>query len=1088
MPRQNFQPTLKLIGILIVLVLGISLLGWAQFDSQIFHGLKARNVGPANMSGRIAAVEVDPTNPKIIYAGTATGGVWKSVDGGLTWQPIFDDQPTASIGAIAVHPLNPNIVWVGTGESGVRNTAGVGRGVFLSVDGGKTWKWLGLKKTEHISRILVDPHDTRVAYVAALGTAWGENPERGVFKTEDMGQTWQKILYVDEKTGAADMAMAPGNPLKILVAMWQFRRWPWFFTSGGPGSGLYLTEDGGQTWKKLSEKEGLPAGELGRIGVAFAPSQPEVVYAIVEAAKSCLLRSDDGGYSWQVVNNEEGIHGRPFYYSGVKVNPINENVVYLIQGQLRISEDGGRTFRSLTSFGQSHSDYHAMWIHPDGKYMVVGNDGGVVISYNGGQSWRFVTNLPLGQFYHVSFDYQIPYNLYGGLQDNGSWVGPAYELRERGLNSYLWKTVGGGDGFDVEPDPEKPGAGYGMSQGGNLYYFDMTTGTSTSIVPTESEVKHRYNWNAGFAVDPFHPSTIYLGSQFVHRSRDKGRTWKIISPDLTTNNPEKQRQSESGGLTLDVTNAENHCTIITIAPSPIQEGVIWVGTDDGNVQLTRDGGKTWELVSKKLTTGGKGKVPPETWVPHVEASKFDAATAYVCFDDHRRANWTPYVYVTHDFGKTWQSLVTSEIDGFVHVIEEDPVNPNLLFLGTEFGLYVSFNGGKNWMKWTQGVPTVPVRDLAVHPRENDLIIATHGRSIYIIDDITPLREISSEILKKKLHLFSPSDAYQFIRGRLSSYLSPGDTFFSGENKPLGACFTYYLIPSEKKQEPTPEQQERMQAMRERMRQMGTRGRMPAAIEARMRAGMSRVQIIIEDSQGQVVARLNGPEEKGINRVFWNFQEQLPSDQRQQQTSSMGRFFRGGVTVLPGEYTVKIKYDDQEVSRKFKVKTDPRLAIDLNVLRENYEMAKKAQKLSLALNDARQRIQETQQALETISTTLRQQRSPQMKELGKAARDLSSKLKTFSERINPTPPKQGIADRSAGLQSQVMSAVMGIVRAGVEPINEPARVRYERAKEKLTQFITELNEFFSTEVENYKKKLQESGFTLIKSYQPIEVEK
>jgi len=989
MPRQNFQPTLKLIGILIVLVLGISLLGWAQF-------------------------------------GTATGGVWKSVDGGLTWQPIFDDQPTASIGAIAVHPLNPNIVWVGTGESGVRNTAGVGRGVFLSVDGGKTWKWLGLKKTEHISRILVDPHDTRVAYVAALGTAWGENPERGVFKTEDMGQTWQKILYVGEKTGAADMAMAPGNPLKILVAMWQFRRWPWFFTSGGPGSGLYLTEDGGQTWKKLSEKEGLPAGELGRIGVAFAPSQPEVVYAIVEAAKSCLLRSDDGGYSWQVVNNEEGIHGRPFYYSGVKVNPINENVVYLIQGQLRISEDGGRTFRSLTSFGQSHSDYHAMWIHPDGKYMVVGNDGGVVISYNGGQSWRFVTNLPLGQFYHVSFDYQIPYNLYGGLQDNGSWVGPAYELRERGLNSYLWKTVGGGDGFDVEPDPEKPGAGYGMSQGGNLYYFDMTTGTSTSIVPTESEVKHRYNWNAGFAVDPFHPSTIYLGSQFVHRSRDKGRTWEIISPDLTTNNPEKQRQSESGGLTLDVTNAENHCTITTIAPSPVQEGVIWVGTDDGNVQLTRDGGKTWELVSKKLTTGGKGKVPPETWVPHVEASKFDAATAYVCFDDHRRANWTPYVYVTHDFGKTWQSLVTSEIDGFVHVIEEDPVNPNLLFLGTEFGLYVSFNGGKNWMKWTQGVPTVPVRDLAVHPRENDLIIATHGRSIYIIDDITPLREISSEILKKKLHLFSPSDAYQFIRGRLSSYLSPGDTFFSGENKPLG--------------------------------------------------------------QGQVVARLNGPEEKGINRVFWNFQEQLPSDQRQQQTSSMGRFFRGGVTVLPGEYTVKIKYDDQEVSRKFKVKTDPRLAIDLNVLRENYEMAKKAQRLSLALNDARQRIQETQQALETITTTLRQQRSPQMKELGKATRDLSSKLKTFSERINPTPPKQGIADRSTGLQSQVMSAVMGIVRAGVEPINEPARVRYERAKEKLTQFITELNEFFSTEVENYKKKLQESGFSLIKSYQPIEVEK
>lgn len=471
----------------------------------------------------------------------------------------------------------------------------------------------------------------------------------------------------------------------------------------------------------------------------------------------------------------------------------------------------------------------------------------------------------------------------------------------------------------------------------------------------------------------------------------------------------------------------------------------------------------------------------------MEASKFDAATAYVCFDDHRRANWTPYVYVTHDFGKTWQSLVTPEIDGFVHVIEEDPVNRNLLFLGTEFGLYVSFNGGKNWMKWTEGVPTVPVRDLAVHPRENDLIIATHGRSIYIIDDITPLREISAEILKKKLHLFSVSDAYQFIQGRLSSYLSPGDTFFSGENKQFGACFTYYLIPSEKKKEaPTPEQQERVQAMRERMRQMGMMGRMSAGMAARMRAATSRVQIVIEDSQGKVVARLNGPEEKGINRVYWNFQEQLPSGEQQQP--SMGRFFRGGVTVLPGEYTVKIKYDDQEVSQKFKVKTDPRFKIDLNVLRENYEMAKKAQKLSLALNDARQRIQETQQALQTITTTLRQQRSPQMKELGQATRALSGKLKEFAERLNPTPPKQGIADRSAGLQSQVMRAVMGIVRAGVEPINEPARVRYERAKKKLTQFISELNEFFSTEVENYKKKLQESGFTLIKSYQPIKIEK
>lgn len=1080
-----FRAKLRVFSLVIGIFLVLSLFSWAQFDPGIFHGLKARNIGPANMSGRIAAVEVDPTNPKIIYVGAATGGVWKSEDGGLTWRPIFDDQPTSSIGAIAVHPQNPNIVWVGTGESGVRNTAGVGRGVFLSLNGGQNWQWVGLEKTEHISRILLDPNNPDVAYVAALGTAWGENKERGVFKTEDRGKTWKKILYVDEKTGAADMAMAPDNPLKIIVAMWQFRRWPWFFKSGGPGSGLYITEDGGKTWRKLTAEDGLPAGELGRIGIAFAPSNPRVVYAIVEASKSALFRSDDGGFTWRMVNNEENIHSRPFYYSGIKVNPKNENIVYLVQSQLRVSEDGGRTFRPLASFRQAHSDYHALWIHPDGEYLVVGNDGGVVISYNGGQTWRYVANLPLGQYYHVSFDNQIPYNVYGGLQDNGSWVGPAYVLKERGLYNYFWKTVGGGDGFDVEPDPEKPGAGYGMSQGGNLYYFDMTTGTSINIVPTESEVKHRYNWNAGFAVDPFEPATIYLGSQFVHRSRDKGRTWEIISPDLTTNNPEKQRQAESGGLTLDVTNAENHCTIICIAPSPVQKGVIWVGTDDGNVQLTRDGGQTWELVSKKLTVGGKGKVPPETWVSHVEASKFDAATAYVCFDDHRRANWTPYVYVTHDFGRTWQSLVTPEIDGFVHVIEEDTVNPNLLFLGTEFGLYVSFNGGQSWMKWTQGVPTVPVRDLAVHPRENDLIIATHGRSLFIIDDISPLRELSAALLKKKLHLFKVPEAYQFIRGGLSSYLSPGDTAFTGENKRFGACFTYYLLPSKKKgQEKKDPQAANRRALMERMRQAGMMGQRAARMMA-MRSTSSRVKIIIENKEGQVIAQLNGPEEKGINRVYWNFQEQLPA---QDEQSTRGRFGRGGVTVLPGEYTVRIKYEGQEVSQTFQVKTDPRFTIDLKVLQENYKMAKEAQKLSLALNKARQRIKETQEALKTIATALRQQRSPQMKELMQATRKLEGRLKDFSERLNPTPPKQGIADRSAGLQSQVMRAVMGIVRAGIEPVNEPARVRYEKAKVKLEKFIQELNDFFSTEVTNYQKKLQEAGFSLLKSYQPIEIKK
>jgi len=641
--------------------------------------------------------------------------------------------------------------------------------------------------------------------------------------------------------------------------------------------------------------------------------------------------------------------------------------------------------------------------------------------------------------------------------------------------------VGSGDGFDTEPDPEKPGAGYGMSQGGNLYYFDTDLGSSRDIVPTESDIKHRYNWNAGLAVDPFKPSTIYLGSQFVHKSPDKGRTWEIISPDLTTNDPEKQKQAESGGLTLDATNAENHTTIMCIAPSPVQEGVIWVGTDDGNVQLTRDGGKTWQLVSKDLTSGKKGKVPPATWVPHVEASKFDAATAYVVFDDHRRSNWNTYVYVTHDFGKTWKSLATPDIDGFVHVIEEDTVNKNLLFLGTEFGLYVSFDGGNSWMKWTQGLPTVPVRDLAVHPRENDLIIATHGRSIFVIDDISPLREISDNLLQKKLHLFKVQDAVQYQQGRLSSYMSPGDTAYAGENKRTGACFSYYLIPSERKAE-EPESRERdemRQQMMARMRQMGGMAQFRGG-------GSSRVSITIEDSQGQVVARLNGTENKGINRVYWSFREQDPRTSQPGQARGF-RFMRGGMTVLPGKYTVKIKYDDQEVSQPFSVKSDPRFEVDLDVLRANYEMGKIAQGLSNTITSAGQQIEETKKAIQTVVEAARTVRSPKTRDLMSAARELETKLNELSETLNPTPPKQGIADRSAGLNSRVMQAVMGMMRAGNEPISQAAKVMYEKVKAQAGAFLEKFNSVFQTDVENFKKLLKESDFSLFKPFKPLKLE-
>jgi len=711
-----------------------------SINASYFSGLKPRAIGPAGMSGRIACVDVVAANPKIMYVGAATGGIWKSADGGVTWNPIFDEQSTSSIGDVTIDPANPAIVWVGTGEANPRNSAGVGRGVFKTLDGGKNWQFLGLEKTERISRLLLNPHNPDVAYAAAMGTTWGENPERGVFKTQDGGKTWKKVLYVDEKTGAADLAMDPSNPNRLLAAMWEHRRWPWFFKSGGPGSGLYLSIDAGETWKKLSSKEGLPEGELGRMGLAFSRSRPNIVYALIEAKKSALCRSEDSGSTWTIVNDKPGVSPRPFYYSDIRVNPKNENTIYRLSSPLDVSIDGGKTFKRLMGFFAVHGDFHELWIHPDdGSFMVVGGDGGIGISYDEGKHWKFVQNLPLGQYYHISVDLENPYNIYGGLQDNGSWRGPSRVLQGTAIFNFHWQSVGWGDGFGTLPIPRDPKLGYSMSQGGWLVRFNTVTGEQKDIRPPGPPgVKLRFNWNSAIAVDPLDIGTLYYGSQFLHKSTDEGRTWQMISPDLTSNNPEKQKQAESGGLTKDVTHAEDHCTIMTISPSPVQNGVIWVGTDDGKVQLTKNGGQTWKDLSGELI-GMKDKgVPSGTWCPHIEASHHEPGTAFVVFDDHRRSNWTPYVFMTTDFGATWKNLASSTIDGFIHVIREDPVQKNLLFLGTEFGLYVSFDRGKEWMKWTNGLPTVPVRDLVIHPLDNDLVIGTHGRSLYILDDIQPL--------------------------------------------------------------------------------------------------------------------------------------------------------------------------------------------------------------------------------------------------------------------------------------------------------------------------------------------------------------
>ncbi|HEX2551349.1 MAG TPA: hypothetical protein VHK64_07115, partial [Nocardioidaceae bacterium] len=656
----------------------------AQVDPDLLAGLSARSIGPAAMSGRVAEVTGVESNPDLLYVGTAAGGVWKSTNGGLTWNPVFDDQPVASIGAVAVFQPNPDVVWVGSGEGNPRNSVIAGNGIYKSLDGGRTWQHLGLEKTERIHRVVLHPTNPDIAYAATMGKLWGENPERGIYKTTDGGKTWKRVLYVDERTGAADLVMDPSNPNKLFAAMWDHRRWPWSFRSGGPGSGLFVTYDGGDSWKRLTEDDGLPKGDLGRIGLAISRSHPEIVYAIVEAGKSALLRSEDGGRTWKTVNDDARTVNRPFYYADIRVDPEWPNRVYNLAARMTVSNDSGKTFNGLPGTRTIHGDYHALWINAaDPRTMVTGEDGGLAVSRDRGETWQFVANLPVGQYYHVNVDMDMPYHVYGGLQDNGSWRGPSSVWEERGdIRNHQWQRIGGGDGFEVVPDPEDSMRGYSEAQGGELLRWDLRKGEMRSVRPPETdpddpEKRLRFNWNTALAVDPFEPGTVYYGSQYVHKSTDRGETWTVISPDLTSNNPEWQKQAESGGITLDVTGAESFTTLLAIAPSPVQHGVIWAGTDDGRVHVTRDGGKTWESVEKNV----KG-LPANTWVPHIRPSRFDAASAFVVFDNHRRDDNGLYVYRTDDWGKTWKSLATKDVAGFALAIEQDSVDKDLLFLGT----------------------------------------------------------------------------------------------------------------------------------------------------------------------------------------------------------------------------------------------------------------------------------------------------------------------------------------------------------------------------------------------------------------------
>src|SRR5208282_5745825 len=851
-------------------------------DSDTLSGLPIRSIGPAAMGGRIADIAAVHEDQRLtIYVGSASGGVWKSVDGGITFKAIFDKQPSLSIGSIAIDPSHPQTVWVGTGESWVRNSVSVGTGIYRSRNGGDDWENLGLPDSEHISRIVVHPKDSNTVYACALGHLWNSNTERGVYKTTDGGKTWTKLLYRNDSTGCAEMAMDPKDSNVIYAAMWDVRREPFNFRSGGPGSGLFKTTDGGATWHEL--RKGLPQGDLGRIGMAIAASDPARVYAVVEAKNhTALFRSEDAGETWAEVNNSFNVSGRPFYFARLAVDPKNADRVYKPGFSLTVSDDGGKSFSGAFSsnegFGDSvHGDHHALWIDADNpEQMVLGTDGGVYQSLDRAAHWRFLSNLPVSQFYHVSADMADPYNVYGGLQDNGTWMGPSQATD--GIANRHWRNIDGGDGFWAFSDPSDPDYAYAEYQGAMIVRFRKSTGEAKDIkpLPRSNEPDFRFNWNAPIAMSPNHPGTLYLGGQFLFRSRDHGESWDRISPDLTTNDPARQHQEMSGGLTIDNSDAEKFETIYTIAESPKNGEVIWAGTDDGNVQVTRDGGKHWTNVARNVSG-----LPAGTWVSTIEASHFDPATAYATFDGHAAGDMKTYVYRTKDYGKTWTPLSTSELSGFAHVVREDLVNTNLLFVGTEFGLFISIDGGAHWAQFKGSLPNVAVRDIVIHPRESDLILATHGRGIYILDDLTPIRALTPELLAKDLVMLPSRPPVLHLPAGEQRF--DGDAEFKGRTLPEAASIVYYQ---------------------------------------KKRHVFGDLKLEIYDEHGTLLTSIQGDKRRGMNRLAWPERAKPPKVPPAAGLVE-NEFLFFGPQAQEGTYPVKLTKGKETYTSEVKLVPDPR---------------------------------------------------------------------------------------------------------------------------------------------------------------------
>jgi photosystem II stability/assembly factor-like uncharacterized protein len=1024
--------------------------------NKVFKNWKPRNIGPASMSGRVTTIDAEVANPNHIWIGAASGGVWKTYNGGVSWTPVFDDQPILNIGALAIQQSNPSVVWVGTGEGNPRNSISIGEGMYKTMDAGRTWKRMGLEQTRNIHRVIIDPSNPNTVYAGAIGNPYGQSKNRGVYKTTDGGETWNQILFTNDTSGPGDMIMDPSNPNKLFVAMWHHYRNPYHLESGGKGSGIYMTIDGGKNFVKLGKEHGLPDGDLGRVGITISRSNPNVVYALVESKKSGLYKSDDGGYSWKLVNGQKSIvDNRPFYFQDIISDPLNENTLWYISQTVQKSIDGGKSFETIIPYSGIHPDHHAFWIHPtDNKYIIDGNDGGIGITRDGGKTWMFDEKIPVGQFYHINVDNEIPYHVMGGMQDNGSWRGPAYTTVQGGIRNFDWDNLWGGDGFDVMPDAEDANWVYAMSQGGNVGRYNTVTGQSSYIKPPAPDAKTllRFNWNASIAQDPFDKKTIYFGSQFLHKSTNKGAAWEIISPDLTTNDSAKIDQRDNGGLSIDITGAENHCTIICIAPSAVQKGLIYIGTDDGKVQMTTNGGATWTDVTANITGLPKG-----AWIPQIRTSATNPNEVFVVVNNYRQGDFAPYIFRSNDAGKTWTNMVDAKkVTGYALTVLQDPTEPNLIFVGTEQGMYVSIDNGINFQQWKNGYPSVSTYDFAIQDREADLAIATFGRSLWVLDDIRPLRKLAKAQTSKFFVSVPPASINLSIKNSPYEWSTWG--MWDAPNKPTGMPITIYSMDTVKK---------------------------------------AKVQI--KDADDKVIRNLSFKLDSGFNRNYWGF-EQKGKRAAGAPKNGGGGFGRRmaeepteaapaeekeftGREVLPGTYKVVVTAGAWKDSAMVQVADDPRVPSKNEVVLAQDKLLDQLQVVADKYNAAQDQLDEAELTLTQLKAEWKDKKDKGVDSLNKAHKAIAEKVKSLKEMmVGKRQEKQGYGTVPTITPiSIIRSAGMLIMGKNTLPGAQEERVIAE-AKVAADKVATQVNAFFAKDWADFRKLVES---TPIKKFKEVE---